>query len=120
MDKQQAIHNFWSTFGTAYDENAVPDSAELPYITYSVSTDSMGQPITLTASLWENSSSWASLTDLSNRIAEYIGVGGRVIPLDEGYMWICRGTPFSQRVASDEGTAKRIYIVTQAEFLTKD
>ena len=35
MDKQQAIHGFWSSFGiTAYDENSVPDDAELPYITY--------------------------------------------------------------------------------------
>ena len=42
MDKSQAVHDFWSSFGlTAYDENAVPDNAQMPYITYSVVTDSL-------------------------------------------------------------------------------
>ena len=37
MDKYQAINEFWNRFGVmAYDENTVPDDAELPYITYGV------------------------------------------------------------------------------------
>ena len=40
MDKAQALHSFWSGFGlTAYDENTVPDGAQLPYITYEVEGD---------------------------------------------------------------------------------
>ena len=40
MNKEQAIHFFWSQFGLpAYDENSVPDDAQMPYITYNVVID---------------------------------------------------------------------------------
>ena len=35
MDNEQAYRAFWASFGlNAYDENTVPEDAELPYITY--------------------------------------------------------------------------------------
>lgn len=41
MDRAQAIHSFWNSFGLkAYDENTVPDNAKLPYITYEVAVSS--------------------------------------------------------------------------------
>ena len=54
MDAEQAIHSFWSSFGlTAYDENSVPDTAELPYITYSLSYDTFDHQVSMVANLWE-------------------------------------------------------------------
>jgi hypothetical protein len=128
MDKSQAIHRFWSGFGLdAYDENTVPDEAlnrlmneNVPYITYSVSTDSIDNVVNLYGILWYHSSSWAGISKKAEQIADYLGLGGQVIPLDSGYLWIARGTPFSQRMPEPENdTVRKIYINLQAEFLTR-
>lgn len=119
MDKEQAIYNFWSSFGlTAYDETVIPDNAKMPYITYSVSTGNIGDVVSMTASLWYRSTSWADITKLKNRIAEYIGVGGKSIPIEGGYMWVTRGAPFAQRMGDEDGQVRRIYLQIHTEFLT--
>lgn len=123
MDKAQSIYSFWSSFGLpAYDENTVPtgsDAPETPYITYSVSTDSLGNVVQLSGSLWYRSTSWAEVSKKADEISEYIGVGGKVLKLDSGYVWVVRGQPFAQRMSdgSDE-MVRRVYINLQAEFLT--
>lgn len=123
MDKAQSIHSFWSGFGLpAYDENTVPtgkNAPNMPYITYPVTTDSLGSVVQLSGSLWYRSTSWAEISKKADEISEYIGVGGKVLKLDSGYVWIVRGQPFAQRMSdnSDE-MVRRIYINLQAEFLT--
>lgn len=123
MTKAQAIHQFWSSFGlTAYDENTVPtgtDSPAMPYITYGVATDSLGNTVQLSGSLWYKSTSWLDISAKAEEISAYLGVGGQVLALDDGYMWVVRGTPFAQRMADDsDDSIRRIYINLQAEFLT--
>lgn len=119
MNKEQAIHNFWSSFGlTAYDEMTVPDDAEMPYITYSVTTDKWGSVVNLTANLWYHSTKWEEISLKKEQIAQYIGAG-RVLKLDNGYLWIVQGQPFAQRMADDvSDSIRRIYLNLQAEFLT--
>lgn len=123
MDKQQALHQFWSSFGwAAYDENTVPDNAmerfDGHYITYSVVTSALDEPIPISANLWMRDTSWAAITQKANAISEYIGIGGVVIPFDDGYLWICRGTPFAQRLPESDSTIRKIYINLMAEFLS--
>lgn len=125
MDKEQALHSFWSSFGlSAYDENTVPDNAMTvnngKYLTYNVATASLDEPTPLFANLWYKSASWAQITAKANEIAESIGRGGRLIPFDGGAIWICRGTPFSQRMADDQDTIRRIYLNIMAEFVSAD
>lgn len=125
MDKEQALHSFWSSFGlTAYDENTVPDDAMTvnggKYLTYNVATASLGEPTPIYANLWHKSSSWAEITAKANEMAESIGIGGTLLPYDGGYLWICRGTPFTQRMADDDDTIRRIYINCMAEYLSAD
>ena len=126
MDKEQALHQFWSGFGwTARDENTVPDDAMTRfnghYITYAVSTASLNEPIPISGNLWCKDSSWASITAKAEEIAQTIGVGGLLIPYDGGYLWICRGVPFSQRMPDEvDNTIRRIYINLMAEFLSAD
>ena len=67
------IHKFWSGFGLkAYDENSVPDGAQLPYITYEVSEDNFGNELAQTASLWYRSSSWTDITLKEQEISDFI------------------------------------------------
>jgi hypothetical protein len=125
MDKEQALHKFWSGFGlTAYDENTVPDNALTTnggkYLTYNVATASLDEPTPLYANLWYKSSSWAEITVKANEISVAIGRGGAIVSFDGGKIWICRGTPFSQRMPDDDDTIRRIYINVMAEYLSAD
>lgn len=118
MDAEQAINTFWSSFGLeAYDENSVPDDASLPYITYSVSFDSFDNDFTLTASLWGRSSVWTGLTSLVHAIGDDITDGGKLLPTDNGAIWLRKGSPFYQRMGDEDKSIKRIYINVYAEYI---
>ena len=124
-NKEQALQSFFSGFGwKAYDENTTPDNAinanSGHYITYTVSTAALDERVVLAANLWCRDTSWAAITEKANAISEQIGIGGMVIPFDDGYLWICRGTPFAQRMDSGDSTIRRIYLNLMAEFLSAD
>ena len=118
MNKSQAMQKFWSSFGLpAYDQNTVPQDAQMPYITYSVSEADFGSPVILTASIWYRSQSWEEIALKSYDIAEAIS-SGQVLPIDGGWLWIYKGTPFAQRMADIDDTVRRIILNVSAEFLT--
>lgn len=119
MNKIQNLHSFWSGFGLkAYDENAVPDNAALPYITYEVVSDSFSHTLATTASIWYRDSSWAAITLKEQQISDFITRGGRMIAFDNGAMWIQKGTPWAQRMGdeSDE-MIRRIVLNIELEFM---
>lgn len=117
MNKLQTLQAFWSGFGIpAYDENSVPDEAQLPYITYDVSVDEFGNSVAQTASLWYKSTSWRDITEKEMEIAEFVGRGGRMIAYDNGAMWIKKANPWAQRM-SDSDTVKRMILNLEIEYL---
>lgn len=122
MTKEQTIHSFFASFGLpAYEESAVPDGAEMPRITYSVSTSAFLEGETaLTGSVWYRSTSWRDANAKANEISTRIGQGGIVLRCDGGAIWLKRGTPFAQSVADDDDAIRRKYINITAEFLTAD
>lgn len=118
MDAEQAIQSFWSSFTLpAYDENSVPDDAVMPYITYSVEYDSFDNNVSLSASLWYQSTSWAAITAKAHEIRNYISMGGVTVKTDNGAVWIKRGSPFYQRLGDVEKDVKRIYFNVEAEYI---
>ncbi len=124
MDKEQALHDFWSSFGLeAYDSNTVPtggNAPAFPYITYDVGTDSLDSPIVLSGNLWYYGQSWQEITSKCHEIEKQIAEFGFYVKrIDEGYMWITKGHPFAQRMADDTSDMiRRIYIQIQVEFMT--
>lgn len=122
MNKAQAIHSFWSSFQwPAYDENTVPDDASFPRITYDVQTDSLDNVVLLSASLWDRSTSWERISKKSDQIAkEIVNMDPPTIKLDEGRLYITKGSPFSSRMGDEDDSVKRIYLNINAEFLTAD
>lgn len=124
MTKEAALHNFWSMFGLpAYEENAVPSGeggAEFPYITYQVVTDSFGNDVALTGSVWYRSTSWKEANAKAQEISDKISRGGVMIACDDGgVIWIRRGIPFAQSMGDDsDDLIKRKYINITAEYLT--
>lgn len=121
MDKQQAYYKLWSSFELpAYDEMSVPDDAKMPYITYQVIVDDLDCPVYPTASLWWRGSSWTSIDLKLSEIAAYIE-DLQPIRLDDGFMYVSKGTPFAQRMAEDSDRTVRRYVLNLAvEFLTKN
>ena len=119
MTKEQAYHAFLASFGwPVYDENTVPDDASLPRITYNFSDAEFGDPVAMSVSVWDRSTSWASVTAMKDQIYNAIGLGGKIIKFDGGYIWVKRGQPFSQRMADENDSIRRIYIVLEVEYLT--
>lgn len=125
MTKEAALHAFYSSFGLkAYEENAVPtgdDAPDFPYLTYSVSSDSIGTDVALTASLWYRGTSWVQANAKAEEISRRIGRGGKILSCDGGAIWLQRGTPFAQSMGDEsDDQIKRKYINITAEFLTAD
>jgi hypothetical protein len=118
MTKEQALHNFWSSFGwKAYDETSVPDEAQLPRITYEVSTDSFGHEVAQTASLWMRKTGWKEISDKADEIERAITKGGKMLAYTGGALWIKRGSPWAQRMADDDDTLRRIVLNVSVEFV---
>ena len=119
MNKIQAYQSFWTNFFLpVYDENYVPENAQMPYITYESAFDSFGSDIALTVSLWYRGMSWADASQKALQISEYIGRGGALVPYDDGAFWIRRGQPFAQRMGgSNDDMVKRIVLNVVVEFI---
>lgn len=118
MNKIQALNNFWNSFTIpAYDESSVPDTAKLPYITYSVSEDDFGYPVSSTASIWYRSKRWDEITLKLEEVSNAIGLGGVMIPYESGAMWLRKGSPFAQRVKDEDDSIRRIYMNIEIEFI---
>ena len=129
MTKAQALTSFWSSFGwsaidelSAYDESTLEDlSISFPYITFEVLTSNFGNEVAMTASIYDESTSWKRITDKADEIAQAIGMGGKIIPVDGGAIWLKLGTPFTQRMKDDtKDNIRRIILNVTAEFLTAD
>ena len=120
MTKAAAIYQFWSSFGlTAYEENTVPEDTVFPYITYQLVTDSFDREVAATASLWYRSESWTAINAKTEEISAHIGLGGKIIKCDGGYIWIKRGQPFAQNMGDEkDDLIKRKYINVIYEFMT--
>lgn len=129
MTKEEALYNFWSSFGLpAYEENSVYAMASqgntpaLPYITYEVVTDSFdGGSTSLTASLWYRDMSWVDITNKKDMISSTIGIGGILKPIDGGQMWIKRRSPFAQSIGDgSDDMIKRIVLNISVEYWTEN
>ena len=119
-DKYQAIDQFWNSFGwTAYDESTVPDDAAMPRITYSVVTDSLGNPVMIPASLWDRSTSWEAISKKAEEISwRLVNMTPPAIKISTGRLYLTKGSPFAQRMQDADETIRRMYLNVDAEFFT--
>ena len=128
MDKAQALHLFWSSFGlTAIDENSDYDSKARDifrdknrYITYEVGESNFLGPQTLTANLWFRETSWAAIEAKAKAIAAFIGYGGKTFAIEGGFLRIMLplNTTIYRRMPAEDNTWRRILITVAVDFLT--
>lgn len=122
MDKSQCIDQFWNSFGwKAYDESTVPEDVTMPYISYTVSLDNLGNPVMMDASLWDYTRSWETVSKKVDEISEAIDHQyPPAIAIDGGRVYITKGTPFAQRVSDSSNTmVRRIHLNLEVEFFTE-
>ncbi len=122
MTKGAALQQFFAGFLPAYATNAVPDDVVFPYLTYSAVFDAFdGQPVSLTVNLWYYTTSEALPNAKAQEISDALGIGGKVLPIDGGYIWLRRGSPFCQPLADEtDRNIKRRYMNITAEFLCQN
>lgn len=126
MTKAAALQEFYSSFDlNAYEENSVYDEendVSFPYLTYELITDSFGGgDVFPSVSLWYRSELWTAINEKTEEISKAIGRSGLMIPCDDGYIWIKRGSPFAQSMGDDtDDSVKRKVLKISMEFLTDD
>lgn len=128
MDKAQALHKLWSSFGVpAIDEFSAYDPEVMrqlgigfPRITYEVISSNLGEPQTLTVSVWDRATSWTATERIAQRICAFIGWGGQVLPVDGGFIKVMlpQNSPSYRRVADTDDSIRRIIINVAVDFLT--
>ncbi len=121
MTKEAALQSFFNSFGIpGYPSSAVPEDAEFPWLTYDLTTSAWdGGEVGITVNLWYHTTDEAPPNAKARELSKRIGIGGVVLPCDEGYIWLKRGSPWCQSLTYEEDTAiKRRYINITAEYLT--
>lgn len=120
MNKEAAFQAWAEGFGIpAYAENAVPEDAEEPYMTYYLPTAMFGDgEQAATLSLWYRTTSEADPNSKAREIGKALSRGGAIAACDEGILWLKRGTPFCQAMDSGDNAVKRRYINVSIEYIT--
>lgn len=119
MNKEQALHQFYSQFLKAYDENTVPKGAKLPYLTYTMPICDFGDTTIATISIWYREDTWKNITNKKEEISKVLGLGGNLVTCDDGAMWLKKGTPFAQRMNDEDDSIRRIAMNIEIEFIAE-
>ena len=122
MTKGAALQAFFERFLKAYATASVPDDVVFPYLTYDAVFDAWGgEPVSITCNMWFYTTSEADPNRKVQALSDELGIGGALLPCDDGYIWLKRGSPFCQSVADDSNQLiKRRYINITAEFLCRN
>ena len=121
MTKNKALYA-WFNEGEIpfYRASSVPNDVVMPYGTYEYidSAFDLGE-VGLTVNLFFRTESEAVPDEKVQELSKRIGDGGVIIPCDEGYIWLKRGSPFGQSLTyKNDPAIKRRYINITAEYLT--
>lgn len=129
MDKGQALHTFWSSFGwTAIDEQSAYDTAVLEQlaigderITYEEAVGNLESGnLLLTGNLWKRTTSWTEITRKAEQIAAAIRYGGRTYKIDNGFLKIMlpMGQIYRRGPSEDDGMRHIVFNI-EVMFMTK-
>lgn len=118
MNKFEAYDAFLKSFGIpAYDESTVREDVKLPYITYSIGYDSLGNTVPSTVSVWYRGTLWNAVTQKVEQIERAITRGGRNLAYDGGSLWVRKGSPWAQRMTDPNDSMIRRYVLNiELEF----
>ena len=105
-----------------HPSTSVPNDAVFPYLVYDFPIDAFdGGEVSGTVNLWYFTTQEGPPNAKARELSEVIGMGGKLLPCDGGYIWLKRGTPWCQSLSDDtDKNIKRRYINVAAEYLTEN
>lgn len=110
-----AVYEFFGSFGIpAYDQNAVPDDAQLPYITCYVQEPEWGRQASGYAQVWYRTKSRAMVNAKTDEIVRAIGDQGYKAKTNSGYVLIRPETPIVSPVSDDRAIGNLINFTLNA------
>lgn len=121
MTKGAALYSFFSSFGLpAYAETDVPNDMVLPYLTYTPVFDTWGgESVSLSASLWYYGAGENVPNAKAEEISAAIGLSGKILKCDDGYIWLRRGTPWCQSAPVEAEPLLKVKTLNiSADYLT--
>jgi len=108
-----ALWEFYSGFGLpAYTVGTVPDSAQLPYITYSLVETEATESSTHYVQVWYRDTSNTALLATVDAIKEAIGQGV-ILDAGETQVTIRPGSPYVQLMVDEDPANRYAYINLQ-------
>lgn len=126
MDKFEAQHTFWSSFGVpAFEENSVPDMPTLKelgirdYITYQKVNGVFGSSVMVNPNIWTRSATWDRADALQIAIQSQLEHGGKCFLYDGGMIWATpeNNASFSQSLGDpDDDMIKRYRLSVILQF----
>lgn len=120
MDRYEAQYAFWSSFGVpAYEQNSVPDLKEVtfPYLTYQAAASPFDSDVSVNASIWTLSTSWATADALSDLVETALKNGGYRVMYEGGLIWVTADNPFAQNMGDpDDDRIKRKLLSVTLHF----
>ena len=115
QETAKAVYQFFSGFQIpAYDQQAVPEDAELPYITYYVQEPEWGTQSTGFAQVWYRTKSRATVNAKADEIAQAIGDRGVMLECRGGYVVIRPESPLIVPVKDGDVLGNRINFILNA------
>ena len=121
MTKDKALHAWFQSFGISfYPASSVPSDVAFPYGTYELITSAWDEgEVGLTVNLWYYTESEVVPNAKAQEISDAIGMGGVLMPCEDGAIWLKRGSPWCQNLQDDaDHSIKRRYLNITAEYLT--
>ena len=126
MDKFEAQHAFWSSFGVpAFEEHSVPDMTTLSelgisdYITYQKVNGVFGSSALVNPNIWTRSERWDRADALQIAIQSQLEHGGKCLLYDGGMIWATpeNNASFSQSLGDpDDDMIKRYRLSVILQF----
>lgn len=105
----KALNAFFGSFDLpAYTEDNVPDTAVLPYITYTLPQSELFSGAVLQARIWYPGNSNVPVNRKAGEVIAAIGQGVK-LPAGRGYVCIYPSSPLAQMQPADDDT-RIVYI----------
>lgn len=105
----RSVNSFLSNIAPPFLENNVPDNAAFPYLTYTLSSEEFGKEGMLQIRIFTKSTSTTQVGDLTDKLESLVRQG-TVLKLDDGTIWLYKGSPFAQYI-TEENNVKSCYIL---------
>lgn len=113
INTARALYEFWSSFGLpAYTIGTVPDSQNLPYITYSLVETEPFESGSCYAQIWYRSTSNVDLIEKVDAVKDAIGTGV-LIDCEGGKVALRPAEPFIQLMVDINPEQRYAYINLQ-------